>query len=141
MFPHWLIIAAPVLVFVLALAAWAQWRTCGQVWRYWTAPLRNDQHRFLSLARLTACAVIVIGQVPVMAKDFFWTHGGAWLVGFETLILFSDILTSKLAMIVLPALAGKMGMPSVAVPVAGLNAAPNVEPQPAPDLKPTEQAG
>lgn len=95
---------------------WWQWRASCRLWRYWSSFLRNDHHRFFSLARIAACAVILVGQVPVMRHEFFWKNGGAWLVGFEMLILFSDILTSKLAMIVLPALAGRMNLPSVPLP-------------------------
>jgi hypothetical protein len=130
------------------------WRHCVSLWRYWSAPLRNDHHRFLSLTRIVFAVLILVGQIPVMTKEFFWKYGGAGVVIVEVIAMLGDIVVSKGGLAVLMALAGNKAsaLPNLAVSVPGMTAgaaplpaagpAPEISPPPAPE-KPdlAEQAG
>jgi hypothetical protein len=135
-----------------AVALIFAWKHCCALWRFWSAPLRNDQHRFLSLVRillgllvLSVCAPFWDGhhwQAAVITREYFWKYGGAGVVIVLALAMLGDIVSSKGGLAVMMALAGNKlaAIPNLGMSVPGMSAGGEVDPPPpAPDLK--EQSG
>lgn len=112
------------------------WKLLCYAWSYWTAPIRNDHHKYLSLARIVfGISVVVFLVCALLAAMGVGQLSLGLIAGFCLLwiLCWGDIASSKLSEDVLRIVAGRWGLPS--------SPEPALHPAPAETAAPPETPG